>query len=108
MARGEESLQVLRDDGVEHRLAGISGCVGGNGWRHTSPHVQVGSNGSARICHQLYCSFVQYTSKKLIRGWGRNTHYASPCRGGGKIAFKIQRSARKLRSIQIPAFQVRE
>jgi len=38
LARGEESLQVLRDHGVEHRLAGIPGCVGGNGWRHTSPH----------------------------------------------------------------------
>jgi hypothetical protein len=40
MARGEESLQGLRDHGVEHRLAGIPGCVGSNGWCQTSPHGQ--------------------------------------------------------------------
>src|SRR5215472_12714245 len=89
MARGEEGLQVLGDHVVEHRAAGIPRCVGGNGWRHTSPHGQQGENGRARSCPQLYCSFVQYTSKKLIRGWGRNMRYASPCYGGGKIAFKI-------------------
>jgi integrase len=27
--------------------------------------------------------------KKLIRRWGRKSRYASPCRGGGKIPFKI-------------------
>src|SRR5215470_14668381 len=79
MARGEEGLQVLRDHVVEHRAAGIPRCVGSNRWRHTSPHVQVGSNGSARSCHQLYCSFVQYTSKKLTRECGRNMRDASPC-----------------------------
>src|SRR5262249_34048820 len=72
--RGEKGLQVLRDHMVEHRAAGIPRCVGGNGWRHTSPHGQQGENGRARSCPQIYCSFVQYTSKKLIRGWGRNTH----------------------------------
>src|SRR5262245_53872196 len=89
MERGEKGLQVLRDHGVEHRLAGIPGCIGGNRWRHNSPHGQQGEDGSARNCPQLYCSFVQYTSKNLIRGWGRNTRYVSPCRGGGKRAFKI-------------------
>src|SRR5438093_5639534 len=77
--RGEKGLQVLRDHSVEHRMAGISGCVGGNCWRHASPHVQVGSNGSARSCHQLYCSFVQYTSKIFCWGEEGNTQYAPPC-----------------------------
>src|SRR5215831_18117154 len=81
MARGEEGLQVLRDHGVEHRLARIPGCIGGNGWRHTSPHGQQGENGQARSCPQLYCSYVQYTSKKLPWGWGGNTWDAGSCRG---------------------------
>src|SRR3989442_9000420 len=53
-------------------MAGIPGCVGGNRWRHTSPHGQEGENGSARSCPQLYCSFVQYTSKNLTRECGGN------------------------------------
>src|SRR5262245_43271660 len=65
MARGEAGLQVLRIHVVEHRLAGIPGCVGGNGGRHTSPHGQKGENGNARSCPPIYCSNVQYTSKKL-------------------------------------------
>src|SRR5215813_12286548 len=85
MARGEEGLQVLRNHVVEHRLARSPGCVGGNGWRHTSPHVQVGSNGSARSCHQLYCSNVQYTSKKLTRKGGGNMRDTSPCRAAAVV-----------------------
>ena len=38
--RGEKGLQVLRDHVVEHRAAGIPGCVGSHRWRHTSPHGQ--------------------------------------------------------------------
>src|SRR6266568_5642051 len=70
-------------------MAGIPGCVGSNGWRHTSPHGQQRENGRARSCLQLYCSFVQYTSKMF--GWREegNTRYAPrcPCGGSGKIAF---------------------
>src|SRR5262249_36731877 len=67
----EKGLQVLRDHGVEHRMAGIPGCVGGHGWCHTSPHGQQGEDGSTRRCPQLYCSFVQYTSKKVDEGMRR-------------------------------------
>src|SRR5262249_42355459 len=63
MQRGEKGLQVLRDHVVEHRATGIPRCVGGHGWRHTSPHGQQGENGSTRSCHSIYCSFVQYASK---------------------------------------------
>src|SRR5215471_4189421 len=69
MARGEESLQGLCNHSVEHRLAGIPRCVGGNRWRHTSPHGQEGEDGRARICPLLYCTYVQYTSKMF--GWGK-------------------------------------
>src|SRR5437879_13633139 len=76
---------------VEHRAAGIPRYVGGHRWRHTSPHVQVGRDGSARICHLLYCTYVQYTSKMF--GWGEegNKRYAPRClRGSGsKIPFEI-------------------
>src|SRR5438093_1265529 len=58
--RGEKGLQVLRDHVVEHRAAGIPRYVGGHRWRHTSPHLDVGRDGSARICYLLYCSYVQY------------------------------------------------
>src|SRR5262249_23847592 len=79
------------DHVVEHRAAGIPRCVGGHRWRHTSPHVQVGRDGSARIRHLLYCTYVQYTSKMF--GWGEegNKRYAPHCpRGGGsKIPFEI-------------------
>src|SRR5215471_10966593 len=68
MARGEEGLQVLRNHVVEHRLAGIPGCVGGHGWCHTSPHGQQGEDGRTRRCSQIYCSNVQHTSKKLTSG----------------------------------------
>src|SRR5262249_50104836 len=34
-------------------------------WCHTSPHDQDGSEGSARSYHQLYCTYVQYTSTML-------------------------------------------
>src|SRR5215831_14964562 len=67
--RGEKGLQVLRDHVVAHRAAGIPRCVGGHRWRHTSPHVQVGRDGRARICRLLYCTYVQYTSKMF--GWGK-------------------------------------
>src|SRR5262245_5024524 len=80
-------------------MAGIPGCVGGHGWCHTSPHGQQGEDGSTRRCPQLYCSFVQYTSKKVDEGMRRK--YAGyttlpppslcviryPHGGGGKIAF---------------------
>src|ERR671924_2107714 len=98
MARGEEGLQVLRNHVVEHRLARIPGCVGGNGWRHTSPHEQQGENGSTRSYPQLYCSFVQYSSEMLSRRGGGSTgthHYAAAatlrCPRGGvaKSAFEI-------------------
>ena len=36
-------------------------------WCHKSPHDQDGSEGSARIYHQLYCTYVQYTSTILHR-----------------------------------------
>src|SRR5262252_1837619 len=65
LARGEEGLQVLRNYVVEHRAAGIPGCVGSNRWRHTSPHGQQGEKENARSCSSIYCSNVQYTSKKL-------------------------------------------
>ena len=70
-------------------MAGIPGCIGSNGWRHTSPHGQQGEDGRVRGGLQIHCSNVQYTSKNSIRGWGRNTRYAVPCHGGGKIAFEI-------------------
>src|SRR5437879_6832078 len=90
MARGEESLQVLRNHVVEHRLVRIPGCVGGNGWRHTSPHGQQGENGQARSCPQLYCSNVQYASKNLTRECGGNIRDASPCSAAvAKSAFGI-------------------
>src|SRR5438128_3965147 len=72
-------------------MAGIPGCVGGNRWRHTSPHGQQGENGSARSCPQLYCSFVQYTSKKLTWRWGGNTRYAPPCGGAPTVLSVRQR-----------------
>src|SRR6266571_7019353 len=96
MARGEEGLQVLCDHVVEHRAAGIPRCVGGHRWRHTSPHEQQGEEGSARSCLQLYCSYVQYTSKMLPRRCGGNTGthrraaaatLCCPGGGGGKSAF---------------------
>src|SRR5256884_9524977 len=97
MARGEEGLQVLRDHGVEHRMAGIPGCIGGNGWRHTSPHGQQGENGQARSCPQLYCSNVQYTSKKLTREWGGNIREGWPCSAAvGKNGFGM--------SLHVPFF----
>src|SRR6516165_8605667 len=71
MQRGEKGLQVLRDHVVEHRAAGIPRCVGGHRWCHTSPHGQQGESGSARRRLQLYCSFVQYTSKKVDEGMRR-------------------------------------
>src|SRR5205823_6314040 len=72
------------------RLAGIPGCIGGNGWRHTSPHGQQGENGQARSCPQLYCSNVQYTSKNLTRECGGNIRDASPCSAAvAKSAFGI-------------------
>src|SRR5215813_2751502 len=71
MQRGEKGLQVLRDYVVEHRAAGIPRCVGGHRWCHTSPHGQQGESGSARSCLQLYCSFEQYTSKKVDEGMRR-------------------------------------
>src|SRR5262245_27106828 len=90
MARGEEGLQVLRNHFVEHRIAGITRCVGGNRWRHTSPHRQQGEEGSARSCPLIYCSNVQYTSKKLTRECGGNMRGASPCRAAvAKSAFGI-------------------
>src|SRR5215831_5041849 len=79
MARGEEGLQVLRNHFVEHRIAVITRCVGGNRWRHTSPHRQHGEEESARSCPPIYCSNVQYTSKKLTRECGGNMRGASPC-----------------------------
>src|SRR5262249_52261938 len=89
--RGEQGLQVLRDHVLEHRAAGIPRCVGDHCWRHTSPHVQVGRDGSARICHLLYCSYVQCTSKML--GWEEagNKRYAPRCPRGSssKIPFEI-------------------
>src|SRR5215510_2139970 len=48
---------------VEYRAAGIPRCVSGHGWRHTSPHGQQGEKGSARSCHSIYCSNIQYASK---------------------------------------------
>src|SRR5262245_4061568 len=66
--RGEKGLQVLRDHVVEHRAAGIPRCVGGHRWRHTRPHVQEGSKGSARKCHLIYCTNVHYTSKNVAPG----------------------------------------
>src|SRR5215472_6009749 len=80
MARGEEGLQVLRDHVVEHRAAGIPRCVGGHGWRHTSPHGQQGENGSTRSCHPIYCSNVQYESKMLPEDTEdtRGTHHHAP------------------------------
>src|SRR5205085_5433038 len=98
MARGEEGLQVLRNHVVEHRMARIPGCVGGNGWRYTSPHGQQGENGSARSCPQLYCSFVQHTSQMLTWECGERhgTHRLAPAAtlrcprdGSGKSAFEI-------------------
>src|SRR5262249_19321946 len=94
----EEGLQVLRDHVIEHRTAGISGCIGGNRWRHKSPHGQQGEDGSARSCPQLYCSFVQYASEMFSRRGGGNTgthHHAAAatlrCPRGGvaKSAFEI-------------------
>src|SRR5215510_9727751 len=73
MPRGEKGLQVLRNHSVEHRLAGIPGCVGGNRWRHTNPRRQQGVDGRTRSYPQLYCSFVQYASKMLCRRCGGNT-----------------------------------
>src|SRR4030095_15319870 len=112
MQRGEKGLQVLRDHVVEHRAAGIPRCVGGHRWCHTSPHGQQGESGSARRCPQLYCSFVQYTSKKVDEGMRRK--YAGyttlpppslcvsryPHGGGGKIAFvfPIRRAALEVRA----------
>src|SRR5438093_11956073 len=86
---------MLRDHVVEHRLAGIPGCVGGNRWRHNSPYGQQGVDRRARHCLQLYCSFVQYTSKMLpqdveeTRSMRRlASARVSRCpSGGGKIAF---------------------
>src|SRR5262249_35502353 len=90
MARGEEGLQVLRNHFVEHRIAGITRCVGGNRWRHTSPHRQQGEEGSARSCPLIYCSNVQYTSKKLTWECGGNMRGASPCCAAvPKSAFKL-------------------
>ena len=90
LARGEKGLQVLRDHVVEHRAAGIPGCVGGNGWRHTNPHRQQGENGNARSCPPIYYSNVQYTSKKLTRECEGNMRDASPCRAAvAKSAFEI-------------------
>src|SRR5262245_45428995 len=80
MARGEEGLQVLRNHVVEHGLAGIPGCVGGHGWCHTSSHGQQGEDGSTRRCPQLYCSFVQYTSKKVDEECGGNMRDTPLCR----------------------------
>ena len=60
--RGEKGLQVLRDHCIEHRVTGIPGCVGGNGWRHNSPHIQEGRDGSARNCPPnilLICSLYK-------------------------------------------------
>ena len=37
-------------------------------WCPTSPHDQDGSEGSARTYHQLYCTYVQYTSTMLHLG----------------------------------------
>src|SRR5262249_25734324 len=71
MQRGEKGLQVRRDHVVEHRAAGLPRCVGGHRWCHTSPHGQQGESGSARRRLQLYCSFVQYTSKKVDEGMRR-------------------------------------
>src|SRR5262249_47499210 len=90
MARGEEGLQVLGNHFVEHRIAGITRRVGGNRWRHNSPHRQQGEDGSARSCPPIYCSIVQYTSKKLTREWGGNMRDASPCRAAvAKSTFGI-------------------
>src|SRR5215813_6922300 len=91
MARGEEGLQVLRNHFVEQRIAGITRRVGGNRWRHNSPHRQQGEDGSTRSCLSIYCSNVQYTSKKLTRECGRNMRDASPCRAAAvaKSAFGI-------------------
>src|SRR5262245_43886357 len=90
MARGEEGLQVLRNHCVEHRIAGITRRVGGNRWRHNSPHRQQGEDESARSCPPIYCSNVQYTSKKLTRECGGNMRDASPCRAAvAKSAFGI-------------------
>src|SRR5262245_7540746 len=110
MARGEEGLQVLRDHGVEHRLAGIPGCVGGNRWCHNSPHGQQGNDGDARSCLSIYYSNVQYTSKKLTREGGENMRDTSPCRAAAvaKSTFGIpihtnheKLSDRRLRTLPI-------
>ena len=98
LARGEQGLQVLCDHVVEHRAAGIPRYVGGHRWRHTSPHGQVGRDGSARSCQQLHCSFVQYTSEMFPRRCGGNTgthHHAAAatlrCPRGGwqKVRLKF-------------------
>ena len=38
--RGEKGLEMVRDHFIEHRAARIAWFVGGNRWRHKSPHVQ--------------------------------------------------------------------
>ena len=115
IARGEESLQVLRDHGVEHRLAGIPGCVGGNRWRYNSPHGQQGEKGSARNCPQLYCSFVQYTSKMLPQDVGetRSMRRLASARvsrcpsGGGKIAFVFPIRIRRMEQDRHASVEIR-
>src|SRR5262245_40668517 len=78
--RGEQGLQGFRNDVGEHRAAGSPRCVGGNGWRHTSPHGQQGMERRARSCPPIYCSQVQNTSQKLTRECRGNMRDASPCR----------------------------
>ena len=89
--RGEEGLQVLRNHVVEYRIAGITRCIGGNRWRHNSPHGQQGMDRRTRSCPSIYCSNVQYTRKKLTRECGGNMRDASPCRAAAvtKRAFGI-------------------
>ena len=68
--RGEKGLQVLRDHVIEHRAAGISGCVGSHRWRHTSPHGQQGEKGHA-ISYPSILLICSVYKQKIDQGMRR-------------------------------------
>ncbi len=70
--RGEKGLQVLRDHVIEHRAAGISGCVGSHRWRHTSPHGQQGEKGHAISYPSILLICSVYKQNVTLELWRKH------------------------------------
>jgi hypothetical protein len=51
-------------------MAGIPGCIGGNRWRHNSPHGQQGEGGSAKS-YPKYTAHMYSIQGKIDPGMGK-------------------------------------